>query len=250
MANSRDDIHDATGRRTFYGPYGWLRMYGTSAPTNGTSSAQVGASVGCIYQKLSGSGPFTYINVGSVTSPTWIPIDTNAVSALGFIPLPLTSFRAISSNDIPAQAGTPIGGLLCSDSAPKYIRINTSTDKGLRIQWAASGVIEITTSFYYPPDLDATKAVTVNLRASMGGASDTPVITIAYFEGIGDTNRGSNTAAVTGTTIATYSNSTVITPTAAHPNYASVSLTPGTHGTDVLNLYEAYILYTKKVLTT
>jgi hypothetical protein len=139
------------------------------------------------------------------------------------------------------------GGQLASDSAPKLIRINTSTDKGLRIQWAAAGVIEITNQFVYPLDFDASQPVVVSLVASMGGATDTPAVAVGVFDGVGDTNRGGNTAAITGTTVARYTKS--YTPAgAAGTGFASISLTPAAHGTDVLNLYGAFVTYTRKGL--
>lgn len=174
---------------------------------------------------------------------------TNATTAQAFYPLRLPDWLLIASNDIPAIAvASGNGGKLAVDTAPKLIRASTSTDKALTITWAATSVIEITHQFFYPPDLDATKAYTVNLRAKMGGVSDTPTIAVGCFEGIGDTNRGGNTAAVTGTSVATYS--VTITPSAGHPNMAAITLTPAAHGTDTLVLVEAYILYSRQLLSS
>lgn len=166
----------------------------------------------------------------------------------GFIPLDLNTWRLVASNDVPAIAvASGNGGNLASDTAPKLIRVNTSTDKCLTINWASSGVIEIFNTFLYPPDMDVTQALSVNLRVKMGGSTDTPVITVGFFEGIGDTTRGGNTAAASST-LSTLSAS--ITPTGGYPNFASVTLVPGTHTTDTVVLYAAYILYTKKLLSS
>lgn len=170
------------------------------------------------------------------------------VSALGFIPLPLPSWRLVASNDVPAIAvASGNGGNLASDTAPKLIRVSTSTDKCLTINWAAAGAIEIFNTFYYPPDMDVTATYTVNLRVKMGGSTDTPTITVGLFEGIGDTNRGGATGAASST-LSTLS--VTVTPTTGHPNFASVTLVPGSHGTDTVVLYEAYILYQKKLLSS
>lgn len=175
-------------------------------------------------------------------------IYTTLFSAQGFIPLPIAAWRLVASSDVPAIAvASGNGGNLGSDTAPKLIRVSTSTDKCLTITWAASGVIEVFQSFAYPPDMDVTKTYTVNLRVKMGGGSDTPTITVGLFEGIGDTNRGSATGAASST-LSTLS--ATITPTTGHPNFAAVTLVPGTHATDTVVLYEAYILYSKKLLTT
>lgn len=173
---------------------------------------------------------------------------TTATSAQGFIPLTLDKWLLIATNDIPAIAvASGNGGKLASDTAPALKRVNGATDKCLTIDWAASSSVEITQGFCYPPDMDVTAAYTVNLRVKMAGATDTPTIAIGVFEGIGDTNRGATSGAASAT-LGTVSAS--VTPTGGHPNFASVSLTPGAHTTDILHLYEAYILYKKKLLAS
>lgn len=162
----------------------------------------------------------------------------------GFIPLPLTSWRLVATNDIPAS-GSADGGVLSQDTAPKLERVNDATDKKLRIAWAASGVVEICNDFPYPPDLDEASAVTVHLLAAMAGTDDTPTIAVGYFEGVGDANAGGNTGAVTGTTVAEYTVSIAHGNVGAPPKAASVSLTPAAHGTDALYVYGAWIEYTR-----
>lgn len=165
----------------------------------------------------------------------------------GFIPLPLERWRLVATNDVPAIAvASGNGGNLASDTAPKLIRINAATDKGLRIQWAASSVIEIMQDFVYPPDLDDTAAVIFNMLAASGGATNSPTVAVGYFEGLGDTDAGGNTGAVTGTTITQYTRTIAASDVGAYPNKASIQLTPAAHGTDVLNLYAAWLTYTKK----
>lgn len=165
----------------------------------------------------------------------------------GFKELPLGSWRLIASNDIPAIAvASGNGGNLAVDSAPKLIRVNAATDKKLRIQWAASSSVEITNDWTYPPDLDDTAVVTLHMLASMGGATDTPTITLGYFEGVGDTDAGGATAAITGTAVTEYTRTIAAADIGAHPNAASIALTPGAHTTDVLNIYATWIEYTRK----
>lgn len=175
-------------------------------------------------------------------------LDMSALKqGIGFIPLPLDRWRLIATNDIPAIAvASGNGGNLGSDTAPKLARVNGATDKKLRIQWAASGVVAITQDVVYPPDLDDASDVVLHLLASMGGANDTPTIGVAYFEGLGDTNAGGNTGAVTGTGIAEYTRTIVAADVGAAPNAATIELTPAAHGTDVLNLYAAWLTYIKK----
>ena len=165
----------------------------------------------------------------------------------GFIPLPLGGFRLIASNDIPAIAvASGNGGNLGNDTAPALARINGATDKGLRIVWIASGVVEITSQIVYPPDLDDTAVVAVNLLAKMAaGGMDTPVIGVGYFEGVGDTDAGGNTAALS-TTLAQVTVTIAAADVGAYPKAASIILTPAAHANEALELYGAWITYTRK----
>lgn len=163
----------------------------------------------------------------------------------GFIPLPLQSWREIASNDIPNTAS--VGGLLTSNTTPILARVNGATDKQLRLAWAASNSDEITFGgIAYPPDLDDAAAVTVHVLAAMAGATDTPVLAISFFEGVGDTNAGGNTAAVTGTAVAKYSVSVAHGDVGAHPKAVTVGITPGAHTTDALYVYAVWMEYTRK----
>lgn len=103
MAVTRDDVQDATGRRTFIsggagsGGGGALRGYpmgaadftsGTGVPKNGIAGFLPGAT----YQnyKGSGAGSVFYVNVGTVTSATWVE---------------LTGGSGIVSYTVPANTG-------------------------------------------------------------------------------------------------------------------------------------------------
>lgn len=170
--------------------------------------------------------------------------DSRGDAVKGFIPLAIADAREVSSNATINAAGN--GGLLASDTTPILQRVNGATDKALRLNWAATNVDEITWSFAYPPDLDDLFALEVHVLAAMAGASDTPTLTVGYFEGVGDTDAGGATAAVTGTTVAEYSVSIAATDVGTPPKVASVSLVPGAHGTDILYVYAAWIEYTRK----
>lgn len=161
----------------------------------------------------------------------------------GCIQIPFAALREIASNDIPATAAD--AGVLAKDTTPNFERENGATDKALRLEWAATNVDEVTFHFAYPPDLDDAQPVTVHAMAKMAGATDTPVLAVGYFEGIGDTNAGGNSAALSST-LAEVSVTIAAADIGAHPNFASVSITPGAHGTDALYLYALWIEYTKK----
>jgi hypothetical protein len=165
---------------------------------------------------------------------------------VGYIPLPLGSWRLIESNDIPAIAvASGNGGNLGRDTAPLLERVNAATDKQQRIRYVASGVVEITQQFAYPPDLDDTADVVVNILANMAGATDTPLLGVNYFEGVGDANAGGNTSALS----ATLTQKTVTIAASnigAYPKAATVGIIPAAHGTDALHIYATWITYTRK----
>lgn len=195
--------------------------------------------------KLNASGITT--PAGEIINSVVQPAGLSTNLRKGFAALPLGGWRLIASNDIPAIAvASGNGGNLGVDTAPKLIRVNGATDKQERIQWAAASVIEITHHFVYPPDLDDTATLTVNLLMNMGGASDTPTVAVSYWENIGDTDAGGATAAITGTTLTQYTRTIAASDVGAYPAAATITLIPGTHGTDVANLYGSWIEYTRK----
>jgi hypothetical protein len=166
-----------------------------------------------------------------------------ATLATGFIPLPLGQAREIATNDIPAAAA--IGGLLAADTTPILKRLNAATDKKQVIEWAASNNDEIAWDFPYPPDLDDTAAITVKFLAQMNGATNTPVLAVSYFEGVGDTNAGGNTAALSNT-LAVKSVTIAAGDVGAAPSGASIGVAPGAHTTDKVQLLAAWVEYTRK----
>lgn len=240
---------------------GWT----ASAPTGGDDINQivgrvavVSATVGEIELDLDSNN--TPVSAGTnelqALAVTTAKLAANAVTAAkvtstmatGFINVPLESLREILTNDIgnaATAAATGSGGILAKDTTPILERINGATDKALRVAWAAGNADAVTFSIAYPPDLDDTAAITVNILAKMAGATDTPAITVAYFEGVGDTDAGGATGALS-TTLAKVSRTIAAGDVGAYPNAATVSLTPGTHGTDALHVHAIWIEYTRK----
>jgi len=163
----------------------------------------------------------------------------------GFIPLPMSIWRAVAANDVDVKANA--GGLLAKDTAPIFERVNVATDKQQRVRWAAASVIEIMLgSIISPPDLDNTSPVIFKIYAAMAGATDTPVLAMSCFEGVGGANLGGNTGSVTGVTPAVYSANFTPTAVAGAPKPWSFGLVPAAHGTDALHLYSAWLEYTRK----
>jgi hypothetical protein len=165
-----------------------------------------------------------------------------ATLATGYIPLPLFGARLVSSNDVANIAAS--GGTLAKDTAPILERVSTSTDKALRIRWAAAGVVEIMLGqFALPPDMDTTQPVIINVLAQMAGATDTPTLALGYWPGVGGANGGGNTGALSNTL--TQKTVSVAAP-GTYPSMAAITLTPAAHATDALWLYGAWASYTRK----
>lgn len=180
----------------------------------------------------------TQLASGGVTAPK---LSTNL--ARGFIPLDLTTVRIISANDIQntTEAGVPDG----NTAGPKLLRVNTSTDKALRLTWAASEVNEVQFApIPLPPDLDTTQNMQVSLLVYKDGNTDTTLtIDVQAFFNTGDTECGNATAAITETTPTEKTVSISSADVAAHPGVLNLSLVPGSHGTDALYLLAAWVEY-------
>ncbi len=82
MSTTRDDVQDATGKRTFISGRGFMRAFPmdansgdytavTGVPTNG----KVGYAPGCLWQNYLGTaGTILYVNTGTAASSTWLAI--------------------------------------------------------------------------------------------------------------------------------------------------------------------------------
>ncbi len=202
------------------------------------------------------SGNPTFTGTPDFSSATGVTMKATSVTAAslganlktGFIPLPLGGWRKITSNDFGAIAvASGNGGQLANDTTPILQRINAATDKKARISWVATDQAEIQADFAYPPDLDDTAAVEVHLLVYKNANMDaTAAIAVGYFEGVGDTNAGGNTAAITETVAAEKVVTIAAGDVGAQPNAAAITLTPGTHGNDALYLLGAWVEYTRK----
>ena len=161
----------------------------------------------------------------------------------GIIPLDITTAKIIAGDAI---GNTTEGLFPDGNTAPSLARVNAATDKALRLVWASSSSVEIQFApIAYPGDLDDTAAVTVHFLANMAGATDTPTLTVGYFEGVGDTDAGGATGALS-TTVAEVSRSIAAGDVGAHPKAGNITLTPGSHTTDALYIYAAWVEYTRK----
>ena len=165
--------------------------------------------------------------------------------ARGHIPLDIGSLRIIAGDVI---GNTSEGMLLDGNTAPSLQRVNGATDKALRVIWDASSSVEVQfPPIAYPGDLDDAANVTVHLLVGKDTNTDNAaVIDVQAFEGVGDTEMGGNTAALATASVTEYSVTLTAANIAAHPNFLNIALVPGTHTTDAIHLYAAWVEYARK----
>ncbi len=186
-----------------------------------------------------------YINDGGTSAKVTLAAMRTFLVGKGKLPLDITSLREIVTDEIAVDANH--GGLLTSDSTPVLKRVSTSTDKALKVEWAGGNVDEVQfPTVFMPPDLDETVDVTIHLLAKMSAAGDTPTIDVQVFDGIGDTEMGGATAALSDT-LAELSVTIANANISGHPTgFFNIALIPGTHATQLVELYAAWIEYVRK----
>lgn len=234
----------------------------TGSPATNLNNSTTGYFFGIALEALSANATDT-IRVLHVPSPgagtlgagtvgaTELAANSVGISELigflkkGTIQLDITSLREIATNATQNLAAH--GGILASDSAPQLERVNGATDKALRVTWLAEAD---TDEAQFPPvalpqDLDSATDVTVHLLMAMEAANDTPTVDVQVFNGLGDTEMGGATAAVTGTAIAEYTVTIANANIGTIPGFLNIALVPGVHETDDLYLYAAWIEYTR-----
>lgn len=190
------------------------------------------------------------------TLPSGSTLDVSAATlsqgttslSIGHIPLPLFGWRKITSDDFGAIAvASGNGGQLATDTTPILQRINAATDNKARISWVAGDVVEIQQDIVLPPDVDDTADLTVNLIVYKNGNTDTTAtLAVGYWEGIGDTEVTSNTAAITETAAALKTVAVAAASVGAYPKAAAITITPNTHAADAIYLLGAWVSYTRK----
>lgn len=236
----------------------WDSIYYVDADTPVLSKKASGRFFGFAMETVSSGGTDTInvlkppagsfigtVNTGDLAAGAVTAAKLSTSLKTGFIPLDITSLREIASNDIQALAAH--GGLLASDSDPALARVNGATDKALRVVWDTSNDTDEVQfpPVPLPPDFDEGTDLTIHLLAAMGGATDTPTIDVQVFNGVGDTEMGGATGAVTGTTVTEYSVTIANANVAAEPGFLNIALVPGAHTNDALYLYAAWIEYTR-----
>lgn len=200
----------------------------------------------------SGSGTVTATELATDAVETAKILDANvtaakltATLAKGFIPLDVGSLRIIAANVI---GNTSEGMLLDGNTAPSFQRVNSATDKALRVIWASSSSVECQfPPVPKPPDMDGAVDATVHLMLGKDTNTDNTVtVDIQVFDGVGDTECGAATAALGAAALAEYSATVALADLGEHPGFLNISLIPGTHTTDAIWLYAAWVEYARK----
>lgn len=263
-------IINATPRRQSHATLGWLPDVWIGDDTlDGTADPWKSAALGAEYIYRTGSTVRAYRKLADTDAtadwvPTWsnlnstklinIPLgdlykvsSNNLVSTVGtnkrvkYLPLPLSMWREVASNDIPNTAA--IGGILTTDSTPAYEYVNGDTDSQHRLRWASSNSDAITTSIPIPDDMDRTQDVTLYIRGESAGTTNvTTTFTVETFWDEGDTKVSDTSAAMA----AAVGNRAATIAAADIPDTAetvSIELTLGAHTTDAIDVYAIWLEY-------
>lgn len=162
---------------------------------------------------------------------------------VGFIPLDLANAVIIAANVV---QNTTEGGRPDGNTAPVLQRINSATDKALRLTWAAAAVNEVQfPPVPLPPDLDNTAPIEVHLICAKDANANTVNIDVQAFFGVGDTECGAATPTIAQAR-AEYKATIAAADVPAHPEMLNISLVPSAHAGDALYLDGAWIEYTRK----
>ena len=166
-----------------------------------------------------------------------------SLRAPGTIVLPIANARELVTNEYVNTAGN--AGALSNDTTPLLEAVNPGTDQASRLVWAAGNTDKIAWPVVLPADLDSAQDVTVHAMALSGGATDTPALAVEAFFGVGDSDAGGNTGALSST-LAEVTATIAAADVPAPPNFATITLAPGTHATDSVILYGVWLEYQRK----
>ena len=162
---------------------------------------------------------------------------------VGFIPLDILNAALIAANVI---QNTVEGGRPDGNTAPILQRINSATDKALRLTWAATVVAELQfPPVAMPPDLDPAAGIEVHLLCAKDANANTVTMAVGAFFGVGDANAGGNTPTIAQAR-ARYKVAIAPADVSAYPEVVNICLTPSAHAGDALYLDGAWIQYTRK----
>lgn len=168
----------------------------------------------------------------------------------GALILTLSNSIGVITIDLLTAVRTANGAEIITQATNPFLELtNGATDPSQRLRWSVGNTDQISIPFSYPPDLDDTQDLTISLMSWLNGATDTPTIAVGYYEGIGGSNDGGNTAAVSGTVPAQKTVTIAAANISPYPNFASITIAPAAHGTDILYIHpKILVVYRKKAV--
>lgn len=191
------------------------------------------------------AGGLLNISSGAVSLPTNL--------AKGFHVFDLLAARELSSGenfmdssaDSTGAANIAQGGLLHAGGEPA-LGMFSSGAHAHRIRWASgqADAVRLPT-FVKPPDFDSSTPVTIHLLAESGSVSGDAGIDIRVWNDLNTTECGTTCASFTSA-MAEYSISVGASHLSAHPGFLNVTLVPGAHQNDAVDVYAAWLEYGRK----
>jgi len=181
---------------------------------------------------------------GAVTGTT--VTEYTATIAAADIP---ASAKTVSIEITPAAHGTDVLYVYALwleytvEGSPKLATVNGDTDSAFAVTWVASDVTPVAFQVPVPGDYDEGAVITVTLYAEMGGATDTPVVSLDTYFDVGDTKVEDDTGALAnavGAVTATIAAADI----PASASTMTIEMTPGAHTTDTVILYAVKLTYT------
>jgi len=170
----------------------------------------------------------------------------------GWIGIPLSAWREVNSNDIPALSDTPLsddpagfGGLLATNTTPALQTANGDTDSSLELSWASSNSNAVIFQTPLPPDFDPSSDLVLHINGYVGGTTDDPVMALDTYFNHGDTKVEDTSEAISETTAATYTATIAAADIPTEPYTVTIEVTPGAHTTDELVWVATWLTYTK-----
>lgn len=171
------------------------------------------------------------------------------LSAQCLIPVPLTQWRIVDTNDIPAAASN--GGVPAKDTDPILEFVNGDTDSAIRLNWAATSVVPVTTQIVLGPDFDVSADLVLHLLCNSDAAVDTISMTSDSFFMLGDTKVSDTiSAGVNGTALTEHTITIAAADIPAGAQTLSIELTPGAHANDDLYVYATWFEHTRILRTS
>lgn len=165
----------------------------------------------------------------------------------GCIPIPLSSFREVSSTGDVGDASAN-GGVLASDTTP--VLLGRATLNDWVISWATGNVDPIGVSMALPNDFDDTADAYLDLEVSSGTTNAATIVVASSWGGgseVSDSTSDTATKSATQHVIQVTIDKDDIPAGAACVTFR---LTPPTHATDAILLHGARLKYKRKLLTS